>query len=148
DEALCYGWIDGVRKGIDDESYTIRFARRKPGSVWSNVNVSRVRALTDSERMQPAGLAAFEARKEGRSGIYSHEQGDIDLPEPYRGLLREDAAAWDFFENQPPSYRKAASWWVASAKKEETRRKRLASLAAYSARGERVPQFTWKKASG
>ena len=98
--------------------------------------------------MRPAGLAAFEARKEDRSGIYSHEQGDIDLPEPYRGLLREDAAAWEFFENQPPSYRKAAIWWVASAKKEETRRKRLDSLAAYSARGERVPQFTWKKASG
>ena len=148
DEALCYGWIDGVRKGLDAESYTIRFTPRKRGSVWSKVNVGRVRALTDLERMQPAGLAAFEARKEDRSGIYSHEQGDIDLPEPYRGLLRENAAAWEFFENQPPSYRKAASWWVASARKEETRRKRLDSLAAYSARGERVPQFTWKKASG
>jgi uncharacterized protein YdeI (YjbR/CyaY-like superfamily) len=145
DEALCYGWIDGVRKGLDAESYMIRFTRRKPGSVWSNVNVGRVQALTALERMQPAGLAAFEARKEDRSGIYSHEQGDIDLPEPYRGLLRENAAAWEFFEDQPPSYRKAASWWVASAKKEETRRKRLDSLAAYSARGERVPQFTWKK---
>ena len=97
--------------------------------------------------MQPAGLAAFRARKEGRSGIYSHEQGEVDLPEPYRSLLRENAAAWGFFEGQPPSYRKAASWWVAGAKKEETRRKRLDSLVVYSARGERVPQFTWKKAS-
>jgi uncharacterized protein YdeI (YjbR/CyaY-like superfamily) len=148
DEALCFGWIDGVRKSLDAESYVIRFTRRKPGSVWSNVNVGRVRALTASGRMQPAGLAAFEARTEARSGIYSHEQGDVDLPEPYRGLLREDAAAWEFFENQPPSYRKAASWWVASARKEETRRKRLDALAACSARGERVPQFTWKKASG
>jgi uncharacterized protein YdeI (YjbR/CyaY-like superfamily) len=147
DEALCYGWIDGVRKGIDAESYMIRFTPRKLGSVWSKVNVSRVQALADLERMQPAGLAAFEARKEDRSGIYSHEQGDIDLPEPYQGLLRENAA-WEFFENQPPSYRNAASWWGASAKKEETRRKRLDSLAAYSARGERVPPFTWKKASG
>src|SRR4051812_1821885 len=148
DEALCYGWIDGVRKGLGAESYTIRFTRRKPGSAWSNVNVGRVRALADLGRMRPAGLAAFEARKEDRSGIYSHEQGDIDLPEPYRGLLRGDAAAWEFFENQPPSYRKAASWWVASARKEETRRRRLDSLAACSARGERVPRFTWKKASG
>jgi uncharacterized protein YdeI (YjbR/CyaY-like superfamily) len=147
DEALCFGWIDGVRKGIDAESYMIRFTPRKLGSVWSKVNVSRVQALADLERMQPAGLAAFEARKEDRSGIYSHEQGDIDLPEPYQGLLRENAA-WEFFENQPPSYRNAASWWGASAKKEETRRKRLDSLAAYSARGERVPPFTWKKASG
>lgn len=146
DEALCYGWIDGVRKGLDAESYTIRFTRRKRGSVWSNVNVGRVRALTDLERMQPAGLAAFESRKESRSGIYSHEQGHIDLPEPYRRLLRKDAAAWEFFENQPPSYRKAASWWVASAKKEETRRRRLDSLVACSARGERVPQIAWKKA--
>ena len=148
EEALCFGWIDGVRKGIDAESYTIRFTPRKPGSIWSSVNVRKVQELTDLGRMQPAGLAAFEARKEGRSGIYSHEQGDVDLPEPYRGLLRENKAAWAFFESQPPSYRKAASWWVASARKEETRRKRLDSLAAYSARGERVPQFTWKKASG
>src|SRR3954452_17466988 len=79
DEALCYGWIDGVRKGIDAESYTIRFTPRKRGSVWSKVNVSRVQVLTDLGRMQTAGLAAFVARKEGRSGIYSHEQVDVDL---------------------------------------------------------------------
>jgi uncharacterized protein YdeI (YjbR/CyaY-like superfamily) len=98
--------------------------------------------------MQPTGLAAFHARKEDRSGIYSHEQGDVELPEPYLALLRENEAAWEFSEKQPASYRKAVNWWVASAKKEETRRKRLDSLADYSARGERVPQFTWKKASG
>jgi uncharacterized protein YdeI (YjbR/CyaY-like superfamily) len=148
DEALCYGWIDGVRKGLDAESYMIRFTRRKPGSVWSNMNVGRVQLLADLGRMQPSGLAAFRARKEGRSGIYSHEQGDVDLPEPYRDLLRENAAAWDFFQRQPASYRKAASWWVAGAKKEETRRKRLDSLVAHSARSERVPQFAWKKSSG
>ncbi|QEH36582.1 hypothetical protein OJF2_51660 [Aquisphaera giovannonii] len=148
DEALCYGWIDGVRKGIDAESYTIRFTPRKPGSIWSSVNVRKIQELTEIGRMKPAGLAAFEARKEDRSGIYSHEQGDVELPEPYQGLLRANPAAWAFFESQPPSYRKTASWWVTSAKKEETRRKRLDSLAAYSAKGERVPQFTWKKASG
>jgi uncharacterized protein YdeI (YjbR/CyaY-like superfamily) len=145
DEALCFGWIDGVRKGIDAERYAIRFTPRKPGSIWSSVNIRKIQELTDLGRMQSAGLAAFEARKEDRSGIYSHEQGDVELPEPYQGLLRENAAAWAFFESQPPSYRKRVSWWVASAKKEETRRKRSGSLAAYSARCERVPQFTWRK---
>ena len=148
DEALCYGWIDGVRKGIDAGSYTIRFTPRKKGSVWSTVNVNRVRALTELGLMQPTGLAAFEARKEDRSGIYSHEQGDVEMPEPYLGLLREDAAAWEFYEKQPASYRKAVNWWVVSARKDETRRRRLDSLVACSARAERVPQFTWKKASG
>ena len=148
DEALCYGWIDGVRKGIDAGSYTIRFTPRKTGSVWSTVNVNRVRALAELGLMQPTGLAAFEARKEDRSGIYSHEQGDVEMPEPYLGLLREDAAAWEFYEKQPASYRKAVNWWVVSARKDETRRRRLGSLVACSARAERVPQFTWKKASG
>jgi uncharacterized protein YdeI (YjbR/CyaY-like superfamily) len=146
DEALCFGWIDGVRKSIDAESYMIRFTPRKAGSAWSNVNVGRVQALIDLGRMQPAGLAAFQARKEARSGIYSHEQGDVDLPEPYLGILRADAAASDFFERQPASYRKAACWWVASAKQEKTRLSRVEKLVAHSARAERIPQFTWKKA--
>lgn len=143
DEALCYGWIDGVRKGIDEASYSIRFTPRKIGSIWSNVNVDRVRALAD--RMQPAGLKAFEARKEAKSGIYSHEQDSVELPEPYQKLLKANEQAHAFFEKQAGSYRKAAIWWVASAKKEETRQKRLGSLIAYSARGEKIPQFTWKK---
>lgn len=148
DEALCYGWIDSVRKGIDAESYANRFTPRKKGSVWSAVNIARIQALTEAGRMQPTGHAAFRARKEDRSGIYSHEQGDVELPEPYLGLLQAHPAAWRFHQQQPPSYRKAVNWWVASAKKDETRRKRLDSLLAYSARSERVPQFTWKKASG
>lgn len=148
DEALCFGWIDGVRKGIDAESYTIRFTPRKKGSVWSAVNIARVRTLTELGRMQPAGLAAFEARREDRSGIYSHEQGDVEMPEPYLRLLRDNPTAWAYFEEQAASYRKAVNWWVAGAKKEETRRRRLDSLISYSARGERVPQFSWKKASG
>jgi uncharacterized protein YdeI (YjbR/CyaY-like superfamily) len=148
DEALCYGWIDGLRKGIDGDSYTIRFTPRKSGSIWSTVNVNRVKALTDLGRMQPAGLKAFEARKEGKSGIYSHEQKDVALPEPYQGLLRANRKALAFFEKQAGSYRKAATWWATSAKKQETRRKRLDSLIAYSVNGERVPQFTWKKSAG
>lgn len=148
DEALCYGWIDGVRKGLDAESYAIRFTPRKTGSVWSNVNVKRVQALIDLGRMQPTGLAAFQTRKESRSGIYSHEQQEVDLPEPYQGLLREAASAWEFVQKQPASYRKAAIWWIASAKKEETRRRRLDLLIMHSARAEKAPQFTWKKSAG
>ena len=98
--------------------------------------------------MQPAGLKAFEARKEGKSGIYSHEQGEVELPEPYQKLLKANKKAFEFFERQAGSYRKAAIWWVASAKKEETRKKRMASLVAYSAKAEKIPQFTWKKSAG
>ena len=111
-------------------------------------STSRIKALSELGLMQPKGLAAFQARREGRSGIYSHEQGDVEMPEPYLALRQANPAAWEFYQKQPPSYRKAVNWWVASAKKEETRRKRLDSLAAYSARAERVPQFTWKKSSG
>jgi uncharacterized protein YdeI (YjbR/CyaY-like superfamily) len=148
DEALCFGWIDGVRKGVDADRYTIRFTPRKAGSIWSTVNVTKVQVLTDQGRMQPAGLAAFQARKLNRSGIYSHEQGDVDLPEPYQGLLRENTAAWEYLQKQPGSYRKRAYWWVVSAKQEKTRLTRLEKLIAHSNRAERLPQFTWKKSEG
>ena len=145
DEALCFGWIDGVRRSVDAERYSIRFTPRKAGSVWSNVNVGKVQALLDQERMQPAGIAAFELRQESRSGIYSHEQEDVALPEPDLGVLRANARAWEFFQNQPASYRKAVSWWVMSAKQPKTRRARLDKLVGCSARAERVPQFTSNK---
>jgi uncharacterized protein YdeI (YjbR/CyaY-like superfamily) len=121
DEALCFGWIDGVRKSIDETSYTIRFSPRKPGSIWSAVNIRRAQELIDLGRMHPAGLKAFEARREHRSGIYSYEQRDARLPEQYAAKLERDQAAWDFFQAQPAWYRKAAVWWIVSAKKEETR---------------------------
>ena len=148
DEALCFGWIDGIRKGVDADRYTIRFTPRKAGSVWSTVNINKIRVLIDQGRMQPAGLSAFEVRKENRSGIYSHEQREVDLPEPYQGQLRQDKAAWEFFQGQPASYRKAAYWWVVSAKQEKTRLSRLGKLIAHSALAERISQFTWKKSSG
>ena len=138
DEALCVGWIDGIRKSIDAESYMIRFTPRRRGSIWSAVNIKRVEALTNEKRMQPAGLAAFANRRENKSGIYSYEQRSEQLPEPYAGLLRKNKKAWEFFQAQPPSYRKTIGWWVVSAKQEETRRKRLAKLIAASAGGKRL----------
>ena len=138
DEALCVGWIDGIRKTIDSESYMIRFTPRRRGSIWSAVNIKRVEVLTNEKRMQPAGLAAFAARVENKSGIYSYEQRSEQLPEPYASQLRKNKKAWRFFQDQPPSYRKVIGWWVVSAKQEETRRKRLARLADESARGRRL----------
>ncbi len=138
DEALCVGWIDGVRKRIDGESYAIRFTPRRKGSTWSAVNIRRVEALEIEGRMQPAGRKAFDARCEEKRRVYSYEQLHGELAEPYAGMLRRNAAAWRFFQAQPPWYRKKASWWVASAKLEDTRLRRLAKLASESALGRTV----------
>jgi uncharacterized protein YdeI (YjbR/CyaY-like superfamily) len=138
DEALCVGWIDGIRKSVDAQSYTIRFTPRKPTSVWSAINIKRVAALQAEGRMRPEGLAAFARRRENKSGIYSYEQRRDQLEEPYGALLRENAAAWEFFQAQPPGYRKTIGWWVVSAKQEATRRQRLQKLIEESARGRRI----------
>ena len=135
DEALCFGWIDGIRKSIDDVSYMIRFTPRKSRSTWSAVNIKRAGELIEQRLIQPAGLKAFAARQENRSGIYSYEQRSPELPDQYAKKLKKDRSAWKFFQAQPPSYRKAANWWVLSAKKEETRLKRLDKLIQHSARG-------------
>ncbi len=143
DEALCVGWIDGVRKSLDDESYTIRFTPRKPRSTWSAINIARVEALSKEGRMQPAGLQAFEQRRENKSGIYSYEQRDqIELTEAETVAFQANPKAWDFFQSQGGSYRKAALWWVVSAKKEETRTKRVTTLIEDSANGRTIKQFT------
>ena len=118
DEALCFGWIDGIRKGVDDLRYTIRFTPRRRGSIWSAVNIKRARELSDKGLMKPPGLAAFDARKENRSGIYSYEQRSANLDGPYEKRVEQNKAAWDFFYAQPPSYRKAIGWWIVSAKQE------------------------------
>ena len=147
DEALCFGWIDGIRKKVDDRSYTIRFSPRRTGSIWSKANITRARELIGEGRMQPAGLAAYEARKENRSGIYSYEQRKPRLEEPYNKLLRQDEAAWDFFQSQPPSYRKTVSWWIISAKREDTRLRRFEKLRACSLQGMRIPEVLPPKKS-
>ena len=142
DEALCFGWIDGIRKGVDDISYTIRFTPRRPRSIWSAVNVKRAQELTKLGLMQPAGLAAFQKRREDRSRVYAYEQQERMLDEAYEKKLRANKKAWAFFQTQPAWYQRTASWWVISAKKEETRLKRLATLIADSAAGRTIAPLT------
>jgi uncharacterized protein YdeI (YjbR/CyaY-like superfamily) len=142
DEALCFGWIDGVRKRIDDESYTIRFTPRKATSIWSLVNIKRVGSLIEQGRMTPHGQRAFEARRENRSGVYSFEKRPEKLTEPYAVMLAKSPTALKFFDQQAPSYRRAAIWWVISAKKEETRLKRAQTLIELSKKRQLIPQFT------
>ncbi len=136
DQALCFGWIDGIRKSLDEISYTNRFTPRRPRSNWSAVNIKRVKELTDQGLMQPAGLKAFQTREESRSGIYTYEQERSEnLPEPYAQKLKHNKTAWAFFQAQAAWYRKKVIWWVISAKKEETRLRRLDKLIEESAHG-------------
>lgn len=129
DEALCFGWIDGIRKKIDEATYKIRFTPRRAKSSWSKVNINRVAALRAAGRMRDAGLAAFARREEANSGRYSFEnrQSATLSPADEREFQR-DRAAWSFFQAQPPGYRRIVAWWVISAKRPETRRKRLQRL--------------------
>jgi uncharacterized protein YdeI (YjbR/CyaY-like superfamily) len=145
DEALCFGWIDGRRTRIDDTSYTIRFTPRRTSSIWSAINMRRVEALIEANKMMPAGLAAFEARRANKVGVYSYEQRPDSLIEPYASMLAKNAKARDFFASQAPSYRRAATWWVISAKRDETRLSRARTLIELSAKRQPIPQFTkWK----
>jgi uncharacterized protein YdeI (YjbR/CyaY-like superfamily) len=140
DQALCFGWIDGVRRRIDDTSYSIRFTPRKTRSTWSAVNIKRMKELVEEGLVAPAGLAAFERRTDDRSAIYSYEQRKAAKLDPdQERRLRADEGARAYFEAQPPSYRRAAIHWVTSAKKPETRERRLAQLIECSAAGEPVP---------
>jgi uncharacterized protein YdeI (YjbR/CyaY-like superfamily) len=138
DEALCVGWIDGVRRSLGDGAYTIRFTPRRRGSRWSAVNVRRVPELAAEGRMTPAGLAVFEARGEANETGYSYERRDATLPPEYEAVLRAVAGAGAFWDAQPPGYRRLAASWVLRAKQEETRQRRLATLRDACARGERV----------
>lgn len=147
DEALCFGWIDGITKSIDQNSYMIRFTPRKKNSIWSNVNMNRMAELTKANRVQPAGIKAYEHRQENKSGIYSFEQTGVELNDDYQQLFRKNIAAWDFFNSQAPWYIRTATWWVISAKREETRIKRLNQLIAESEKGKRLAQLSRGKTS-
>lgn len=143
DVALCFGWIDGLRKTIDEQRYRIRFTPRKPGSNWSAVNVARVAALTAEGRMRPAGLAAFERRRDERTAVYSYEQRhEATFDAASEAQFRANEEAWAFFSARPPSYRQAAIRWVMNAKKEETRQRRLETLIADSAAGRTIKELT------
>jgi uncharacterized protein YdeI (YjbR/CyaY-like superfamily) len=137
DQALCFGWIDGIRTRVDEISYQIRFTPRR-GSIWSATNITRANELARERRMRSTGLKAFAARIENKSGIYSYEQRNTELTQRYAKLLKKNKAALKFFEKQPPSYRKMIGWWIISAKKEETRMARLAKLISESAKGKRL----------
>jgi len=140
DGALCFGWIDGIRKRVDAVSYMIRFTPRKPRSLWSVVNIKRANELSAMGLMHAAGTAAFAKRESSDSPAYSYEQRKTaKLPASYEKQFRSQPRAWEFFKSQPPWYRRTSSVWVISAKKEETRRKRLAILIDCSGKGRSVP---------
>lgn len=142
DEALCVGWIDGIRKGIDDETWKIRLTPRRKGSIWSAVNIARVAELEASGRMRPAGRRAFEARDEARSAIYSYERATAVFDADAEAAFRGNAAAWAWFTQAPASYRRTATHWVTSAVKPETRARRLATLIDDAAAGRTVKPLT------
>jgi len=142
DAALAFGWIDGVRKSLDADAYVIRFTPRKRGSIWSNVNIRKAEALINAGLMHRAGLSAFEAREATKSGTYSFEQRQAPkLTAAELKQLRGNAAAWKFFQAQPPGYRRVATYWVISAKRPETRARRLRTLIDDSAAGLRIREM-------
>ena len=143
DEALCFGWIDGVLRRVDDERHVQRFTPRKPSSNWSAVNVAKIEQLRAAGKLRPAGEAAFALRRDEKSGVYSYEQRHLAAFEPEQEeRFRANAAAWEYWKAAPPGYRKMATWWVVSAKKPETRERRLGQLIEDSSAGRRLRQFT------
>ncbi len=140
DQALCFGWIDGVRKSLGDDSYTIRFTPRRKGSIWSKVNVERFAALTAEGLMTQAGERAYEENK-AKSGLYAYERELAALSAEDEALFRKNRTAWADWEKRPPGYRKVVLHWVTSAKRSETRAKRLATLIECCARGEKIPGY-------
>ena len=142
DDALCFGWIDGLKKRVDELSYTHRFTPRQPGSNWSRINVQHVERLKKAGRMTTAGLKAYAARKPQRSGIYSFENAPRTLANADEKQFKADKVAWGFFLRQPPGYQRTAIWWMVGAKKPETRARRLSQLIQESRNGRRLGQVT------
>ena len=139
DQALCFGWIDGIRKTIDERRYKIRFTPRKPASIWSAVNMKRYKELDDEGRIAPAGKAAFSRRTEKRSKVYSFEQDNVKLPKAFLAQIKADPEAWNHFRNLSTSVKKQTIWYVMSAKREETRQRRLGILIDSSREGRKIP---------
>jgi len=145
DEALCFGWIDGVRHALDEDSFTVRFTPRKPRSKWSQVNIKRVAELEAAGLMHAAGLAAFRTRGATHDAPYSYENKNLTLDAAATKQLRANKAAWEFFQARPPWYRRTIAFWIKSAKREETRAKRLAELIDLCAKGKIHPGLERKK---
>jgi uncharacterized protein YdeI (YjbR/CyaY-like superfamily) len=149
DVALCFGWIDGVRRSLGEEAYMIRFTPRKPSSTWSAINVAKVAALVEEGKMTAAGLEAFKSRTAAKTGTYSYERNKAaKLPRAYEEALRANRRAAAFFDAQAPWYRRTATHWVISAKREETRERRLAQLIADSAKGLEIPPLRFRTPKG
>jgi uncharacterized protein YdeI (YjbR/CyaY-like superfamily) len=142
DEALCYGWIDGLTRRRDEAAYVQRFTPRRPGSNWSVVNIAKVEELRRQGRMQPAGITAYEQRDPRRDGVYSYERRAA-LPAEMEVRLRADEAAWAYWQTETPSYRRGAVGWVLEGKREQTRERRLAELIADSAAGRRIKPYRY-----
>ena len=140
DQALCFGWIDGVRKSLGEDAYTIRFTPRRKGSIWSKVNIERFAALKAEGLITPAGERAYEENRH-KSGLYAYERDLAELSGDEEALFRRNKPAWADWEKRPPGYRKTVLHWVTSAKKPETRAKRLAILIESSAKGEKIPGY-------
>jgi len=138
DEALCFGWIDGVRKSIDDTSYSIRFSVRKPRSIWSQINLKKVEQLIACGKMQPAGLAIFQNRDPTKVNRYSFEQAELKFDDAVLAVFTARKKAWAFYQAQSPTYRKQITWWVMGAKLPATRLKRLTTLIEQSEKGLRI----------
>lgn len=143
DEALCYGWIDGIRKSIDEESYTIRFTPRRPTSIWSTVNIKKMKELSEKGLMQTAGLEAFKHRKENKSAIYSYENKAMLLDKAFEKQFKANKKAWDFFQSKAPSYKKVVINWLMNAKQESTKLKRLEKAISASEAGNKLKQFDY-----
>ena len=141
DQAICYGWIDGIRRRVDDEAYTIRFTPRKSTSIWSAVNIKKVEELTKERLMMPAGTAAYSQRQASKSKIYAYEKDEIKLDKAYETKIRANKKAWSFFDNLAPSYKKNSIYHVMSAKQEATRLRRLNILIESSEQGLKIPSL-------
>jgi uncharacterized protein YdeI (YjbR/CyaY-like superfamily) len=147
EEALCFGWIDGLVKGYDEHSYMQRFTPRRATSIWSAMNIAKVEKLTREGRMAPPGIAAFEARDPARAGLYSFENRHITFDAAFESRFRAKSKAWKFFDAQPPGYKRLAAFWVMSAKREETRERRFTTLVEDSGKGVRVASLAGKPAA-
>lgn len=145
DESLCFGWIDGIRKSIDADSYKQRVTPRRPTSIWSKINIRRVGELTAAGRMRPPGHAAFEKRDPARSYSSDPDSDQVGLGPDQEAQFRKNRKAWKFFQAQPPYYRRTAGWWVMSARKDDTRQRRLAVLISDSAASRRIGPLAAKK---